>query len=191
MKKISFTVALSLLLVFTTCSPSRDKSVLNIKAVEKRLYDRNLTQFSKSGADSLVAMYEEFAKRFPDDTLSPTYLFNGAGIAMNSNEGAKAMELFTKISDKYPTYRKAPLCLFFKAYVEENLMHNLDKAKEYYLLFIEKYPKNEFVMSAKASIQNLGKTPEQMMKEFEARAKADSARVQDSVAKLKEKKKNH
>jgi outer membrane protein assembly factor BamD (BamD/ComL family) len=189
MKRISFTIVLSVLLFLTACGPSRDKSVLKIKAVEKRLYDQSLTRFSKPGADSLVAMYEEFARRFPDDTLTPTYLFNGAGISMNSNEGDKALELFNKISDKYPNYRKAPLCLFFKAYVEENLMHNLDKAKEYYLQFIEKYPNNEFVPSAKASIQNLGKTPEQMMKEFEAKQKADSLKVADSLAMMKGKKK--
>ncbi|MCX6252089.1 MAG: tetratricopeptide repeat protein [Bacteroidetes bacterium] len=189
MKKISLTLGLFLLIFFTACGPSREKSVLQIKEVEKKLYDRNITRFSKSGADSLVKMYDDFAKRFPEDSLSPAYLFNGAGISMNSNEGAKALELFNLIIEKYPSYRKAPLCLFFKGYVEENLLHNLDKAKELYLQFIEKYPSNEFVSSAKASLQNLGKTPEQMMREFEARQKADSTRVADSVAKLKGKRK--
>jgi len=189
MKKISFTLAISILIFLTACGPSREKSVLRIKETEKRLYDRNITTFSKSGADSLVTMYEDFARHFPGDSLAPVYLFNAAGIAMNSNEGPKALELFSKIIEKYPTYRKAPLCLFFKGYVEENMMHNLDKAKELYLLFIEKYPKHEFVSAAQASLQNLGKSPEQMMKEFEARQKADSTRVADSVAKLKGKKK--
>jgi outer membrane protein assembly factor BamD (BamD/ComL family) len=64
--------------------------------------------------------------------------------------------------------------VFFKGYVYENLIRNLDKAKEIYLQFIEKYPESDFADDAQMALQNLGKTPEQMIKEFEERRKADS-----------------
>jgi hypothetical protein len=64
-------------------------------------------------------------------------------------------------------------------------MKNLDKARETYLLFIEKYPADDFTRDAKLAIQNLGKTPEMLIREFEAKQLADSLRVADSLAKLK------
>lgn len=153
--------------------------------MEKRLYSPQATSFDKAKWDSLITLYEGFCKRFPEDSLVPGYTFNAANISMNSGNGQKALAFFQEIIDKYPNYRKAPLCLFFKGYVYENLQHDLGKAKEIYLQFIEKYPNNEFVSAARASIQNLGKTPEQMVREFEERRKADSTRQADSLATTK------
>ena len=75
--------------------------------------------------------------------------------------------------------------MFFKAYIYENQIKNLEKAKEIYLQFIEKYPNDDFAKDAKIALQNLGKSPEQMVREFEERRKADSARIADSLAALK------
>jgi outer membrane protein assembly factor BamD (BamD/ComL family) len=191
MKNKNYLLLLLIPFLFTSCGPSREKSVKEINAMEKRLFSPNSTSFDKAKWDSLIAKYEAFSKRFPDDSLVPAYTFNAANIAMNMNDGQKALALFEQIITKYPNYKKAPLCLFFKGYVYENLLHDLGKAKENYLAFIEKYPNNEFVSAAQASIQNLGKSPEQMVKEFEAKRQADSARVADSLAKVKGKKLKH
>lgn len=185
MKNKNLTFLLVILILFAGCSPSRDKSVKNISAMEKRLFSPQSTSFDKVKWDSLISLYETFYKRFPQDSLVPGYTFNAANISMNNGNGEKALTLFQRIVDKYPQYKKAPLCLFFKGYVYENLLHDLGKAKEIYLQFIEKYPNNEFVQAAQSSIQNLGKSPEQMVKEFEERRKADSTRQADSLANVK------
>jgi outer membrane protein assembly factor BamD (BamD/ComL family) len=188
MKNKNYLLLLLIPFLFTACGPSREKTVKEINAMEKRLFSPQSTSFDKAKWDSLIAKYEAFSKRFPDDSLVPSYTFNAANIAMNMNDGQKALALFEQIITKYPNYKKAPLCLFFKGYVYENLLHDLGKAKENYLAFIEKYPNNEFVSAARASILNLGKSPEQMVKEFEARRRADSTRVADSIANVKGKK---
>ncbi len=168
---------LVLLAAFTACQPSREKLNERITATEKRLFSPNSSGFSKASADSLIADYELFVREYPKDTLAPVYLFKGAGISMNMGEGGKAIELYDRMISTYPDHPKAALALFFKGYVQENLLKDLDKAKETYLLFIEKYPNNEFTDDAQASINNLGKSPEQMIREFEARKKADSAAI--------------
>jgi outer membrane protein assembly factor BamD (BamD/ComL family) len=182
MKNKNFLIILLIPLIFAGCSASRDKSVKTISAMEKRLFSPQSTSFDKVKWDSLVSLYETFSKRFPEDSLVPGYTFNAANISMNTGNGQKALTLFEQIITKYPNYKKAPLCLFFKGYVYENLLHDLAKAKENYLQFIEKYPTNEFVPAAQSSIQNLGKTPEQMVKEFEEKRKADSTHHADSLA---------
>jgi outer membrane protein assembly factor BamD (BamD/ComL family) len=183
-------ILLALTIIFLgSCKPSHDKSLENITALEKSIFSSQSVSFDKKKADSLIMMYDQFIKQFPEDTLSPKFAFQAGSIAMNSGEGMKAIEFFDLIITKYPQYRKAPLCLFFKGFVYENLLQDLLKAKEMYQQFISKYPENEFVPSAIASIQNLGKTPEQMVREFEAKRTEDSIHRADSLKMLKGKKK--
>ena len=173
MKKIL--LALLALTIFTACGPSRDKLAGDIEKTEKRLFGQTDQSVSKEAIDSLMTSYEAFIQKYPDDTLSPVFLFKAGGIAMNSGYAEKAVASFDRLMKEYPAHEKAALGLFFKAFVQENLMQNLDQARETYLLFIEKYPGNEFADDARASVENLGKTPEQMIREFEAKQKADSA----------------
>jgi outer membrane protein assembly factor BamD (BamD/ComL family) len=176
MKKLLILIAI--VGVFTSCQPSREKLHGRITAMENRLFAPSAQAISKESADSLIGEYELFVKDYPKDSLSPAYLFKAAGMSMNTGDGAGAITYFDRVVNEYPSHPKASLALFFKGYVQENILRNLGQAKETYLLFLEKYPDNEFADDAKASIENLGKTPEQMIREFEAKNKADSAAAQ-------------
>ncbi|MCK9219617.1 MAG: tetratricopeptide repeat protein [Bacteroidales bacterium] len=171
--------------MFTGCGPSREKTVQQIRGLENRLFSPEVVSFDKTKADSLLVLYEDFIKDHPKDSLAPGFLFKAANINMNAGKGTKAIALFDQYLKNYPDQPKASLCLFFKAFVYENLLDNLDNARETYLLFIEKYPNDDFTDDAKLALQNLGKTPDQMVREFEVRQKADSTRRADSIAALK------
>ena len=54
------------------------------------------------------------------------------------------------------------------------MLKNLGKASDSYKEFISKYPNHELTDDATASLKFLGKTPEEMVKEFE-KMNADSA----------------
>lgn len=168
-------VFMLLTLLIAGCSPSRDKTVKNISALEKALFSPDEYSFNKPRADSLVAMYETFVERFPGDTLTPEYLFKAGSICMNAGEHARAIGYFDRCVEVSPAGYRAPMCMFFKAFIYENSLNNLDKAREIYLNFIEKYPNDPFTDDAKLALMNIGKTPEQMVREFEANARPDSA----------------
>lgn len=163
-----------LILAFTACQPSREKQEKKITAMENRLFSPNSTGFNKASADSLMQLYSEFIEKFPKDSLTPKYLFKAAGIAMNTGDGALSIKYFDKLYTEFPDDQKAPFCLFFKGYVQENVLHDYGLARGSYEMFLKKYPANEFADDAQAAIDNLGKTPEQMVKEFEAKRRADS-----------------
>ena len=185
------TITFLLLAVFglmAACSPSREKTVNRIQVLEKSLFSPESVSFNKVKADSLMALYEDFIKANPKDSLSPGFLFKSANVAMNMGDGTKAINLFDKYLQDYPDKPKAAVSMFFKGFVYENVLHDLDKAREIYLLFIEKYPTNDFVKDAKMALMNLGKTPEMLVKEFELKRQADSLRVADSLAQGKKKK---
>jgi outer membrane protein assembly factor BamD (BamD/ComL family) len=190
MNRTTLILLLLIPVLFTGCKPSREKSVTEIQNFEKGLFSQQTFNFNKPKADSLLKMYNDFITRFPDDTLSPLFLFRSANLAINEGDGNKALSLLDQFIRKYPAHPKTPVCAFFKGYVCENLLKNMDMAKENYLSYVEKYPNDPFVKDAQMALKNLGKTPEQMIKEFEAMQKLDSVRKADSLANLKVKKKN-
>jgi outer membrane protein assembly factor BamD (BamD/ComL family) len=179
-----FTVVI-LLAVLSGCGPSREKSVRTITSLETRLFSPVATGFDKVKADSLLSAYESFIKHFPEDSVTVKFFFKAANLCMNMGDGAKAIDLFGQFIEKYPENPKAAVSLFFIAYIYENQIKNLDKAKEIYMQFIEKYPESDFTNDARIALQNLGKSPEQMVREFEEKRKADSIRVADSLTALK------
>lgn len=185
MRNLSVLLVAGLVVVLSGCGPSKEKRIQQITVMEKKLYAPEAYNFSKEKADSLVKMYVDFITENPKDTISATYLFKAANIEMNSGDGNKALSHFEQYMRDFPTGTKAPMCMFFKAFVYENNLRDLDKAREIYLQFIEKYPKNDFADDAQMALKNLGKTPEMLIREFEEKQKADSARVADSLAKTK------
>jgi outer membrane protein assembly factor BamD (BamD/ComL family) len=185
MKKTTFLFLAGIIGLMAGCSPSREKTVNKILSLEKRLFSSEAYSFDKVKADSLLVLYKGFIKDHPKDSLAPGYLFKAANIEMNMGDGGKAIGLFDQYLQNYPDQKKAPMCLFFKGFVYENVLRDLDKARETYLLFIEKYPANDFAKDAKMALKNLGKTPDMLVKEFEVQRKADSIRAVDSMAKTK------
>jgi outer membrane protein assembly factor BamD (BamD/ComL family) len=163
-----------MILALASCQPSREKQEKKITAMENRLFAPTSTGFEKASADSLMTLYATFIEKFPKDSLTPKYLFKAAGIAMNTGDGALAIKYFDKLYAEFPGDPKAPFCLFFKGYVQENVLHDYALARASYEMFLKKYPTNEFADDAQAAIENLGKSPDQMVKEFEAKRKADS-----------------
>ena len=190
MKKTIILLLSGLTMMMVSCGPSRDKAVKQIQTMEKSLFSPEAVSFNKEKADSLMSLYEIFIKKNPKDSLAPGFLFKAANISMNSGNGPKALDLFEQYLQSYPDQPKASLCLFFKAFVYENLLQNLDKARETYLLFIEKYPSDTFTKDAQLALVNLGKTPDMLVREFEAKKKADSVRVADSLSKTSKTKKH-
>jgi outer membrane protein assembly factor BamD (BamD/ComL family) len=155
-----------------SCSDPRNEDVEKITQLENALFAEESSLDNLDKAKELIDQYTLFADQYPEDTLSPEYLFRAADIAMNINRGEMAINNYNRILKSYPDFKKAPECLFLKAYVYENNLGQLNKARVYYQEFIDKYPDNDFADDAEISIQNLGKSPEELIKEFEEKMKA-------------------
>jgi len=158
-------VLISLLLV--SCSPNEKETSRNeISDLEKELFSNEEGTDMKK-ANELIKAYMGFADEYPEDESAPDYLFKAGEIAMNMNLPQTSVQAFDKIITKYPDFEKAAQCLFLKAFVFENLVGDLAKAEEFYKLFLEKYPEDDFADDAEVSLKFLGKSPEELIKEFE------------------------
>ncbi len=164
---------LAVLISFMACSgpnksgDSKASIQDSITSNENRLFDNDGARITKEDAIKLIGFYEKYADKFPEDSLAPVYLFRASDISMNLQQPVKTINLFNKIMTNYPDYEKTPSVMFLKAFVYEDQLHDLDKAKKYYEEFLAKYPESDFADDAKISLQNLGKSPEELIKEFE------------------------
>ncbi len=122
----------------------------------------NLTQ-----APELVAAYADFLKFHDLEIESIEYTFKAGEVSKAINRPHDAIRYFNLILDRYPEYEKAPMALFYKAMVMGDLLHEDEQAKATYQEFIDKYPDHSLTESAKASINQLGKSLEEIVAGFE------------------------
>lgn len=110
---------------------------------------------------------EAYALANPTSNKSPELLFDAAEMAKLLRTNNKALGLYDWMIQKYPDYSKTPTALFIKAFMLENELNNLELAKAAYEEFLEKYPDNDFADDARFSLENLGRSPEEVLKMIE------------------------
>ena len=158
--------------LFFSCTSPRDKAAEKIADFEKTIYGDTTGMLDKVKLAELNELYISFASTYPVDEKSPDYLYSAATISMNFMDSHKAIELFNRIMDEYPNYEKKAECLFMTGFIYDNNLQDYDKAKDVYEEFLEKYPDDVFADDARASIDNLGKSLEEIIEEFERRNQA-------------------
>jgi len=75
-----------------------------------------------------------------------------------------AQQYFYQIFEKFPKSDEAPKSLFMSAYLLANELKQYDKATKHYNLFLEKFPNHELAASAKIELENIGLSPEEILK---------------------------
>ena len=68
-----------------------------------------------------------------------------------------ALKDFESIVKYYPDSAGISDAVFMLGFINANDIKDLDEAKKYYELFIEKFPEHELAVSAKYELENLGK----------------------------------
>ncbi|MBK9257505.1 MAG: hypothetical protein IPM42_18745 [Saprospiraceae bacterium] len=118
-----------------------------------------------------IDICEAVAIAFPKDSLTAEYLFRAAEMSRSIRSFPKALNLYSWITDRYPTYEKASLALFLQGFIFENEFKQKDKAKIYYTRFVETYPQSPMIGDVKFLLENLDKTEEELMKLIEEKQK--------------------
>ena len=142
-----------------------------IAELEKQLFDDKSNTIDLVKSNLLIEKYTRFADLFPNDSMAPEFLFKASDIAMNSSKPGKTISLYNRIIKNYPGYKNVSACYFLKGFVYDDQLKEYGKAEKYYRLYLEKYPDGEFADDAEAALKYLGKSPEELIKLFEAEQK--------------------
>lgn len=164
MKKFIVYFVLVFVLVLVGCN-SNDPA----KRIEKLEEQAFATEgaINPEVANDLVSAYCDFADANPDDAMAPEYLFKAVDVSMNLNEPQRTIYIIDQLLNNYPDYPRTQAALFVKGFIFETRYENYDMAKKIYEQYLVMYPDGEFAESCRASIENLGLTPEELVKKFE------------------------
>jgi tetratricopeptide (TPR) repeat protein len=168
-------ILLMAVMLMASCTSPRDKAVKQINDASQSLVSDTSMMLNKETAMNLITLYESFANDFPGDSLAAGYLFEAGELAMNLGIGEKSIALFDRVLKDYPGYFRKAEVIFLEAFIYENMLGNLDKATEFYHSFIEQFPDHVLYKDAKASLEYMGKSLDEIIRIFEEEhQKADS-----------------
>jgi hypothetical protein len=114
-----------------------------------------------------IDLCESFAIAYPNEKMSPVYLFKAADMARALGSLPKMLSLYDWVFQYYPTFDKAPLALFLKGFALDSELRKFDEAKEVYQEFLVKFPQDSLAKDVNYLLENLGKSPDQMFKEMQ------------------------
>lgn len=145
-----------------------------IDSMEKILYAHPEAGLNKDAASKTVNVYANMVKDYPNTKLAADYLFKAGEISSSLSNSQEAIAFFKNAYDNYPDFKKSAYCLFLQAFIYENQLHQLGAAEQLYREVIKKFPNDKIAQDAKACIDNLGKSDEELIKEFESKNKKNS-----------------
>jgi len=148
---------------------SKQACIDSIKAVEAKL--KTIQNPDAYTYNKAITAYTRFANSFPDDTMAPVCLFDAANISMSLSEYQRAINYYDTISTKYPNFKRAADCIFIRGFIYDDKLKDTAKARAMYQEVINKYPHDSIASQARAAIAILGKSYDEIIKEFEEKNK--------------------
>lgn len=157
---------LFLLVAINFISSCTNKSGSNLFDTAKKLAKQ------KKYAEA-ITNYNNIIKKFPESKFAPEALFEMAKMYQGQiiknitpqESLKKAVNYYKEIYSKYPDSPKAESSIFMAAFILANELQDIEAARKTYNLYIKKYPQGELVKDAKIELQNLGKSPEEVLRE--------------------------
>ncbi len=160
MKRI-FSVVTVFIVLFSACNSHKDKELFDsatAKANAKN-YSEALKDYNK--------IIDEYAssEKASESLFAVAAMYHMYQVPNISKEESlkKAVTYYQKLYDLFPKNDKAAKALFMAAFIKANELNQLDAARSSYQIFIEKFPNHELASQAKIELENLGKTPEEIL----------------------------
>jgi TolA-binding protein len=134
-------------------------------------YDSAVKLLTEQKYDEAVVIFEEIVQKNQNSEFAAKALFETAkvyqGQVIKNLSGKesllKSVAVYKKIFNDYPKSREAENSLFMAGFILANELNDLDAAKETYELFIQKFPDGSLADDAEIELENLGKTPEEIL----------------------------
>lgn len=119
-------------------------------------------------AENAIKAFYEFSSNCKTDTLAPVFLIKAGQVAQSIRKFTQAQSFFTKCIDEFPKFKSRGAAMFLLAqlYDDPAILNNESEARTLYHQIIREYPQSSYANDAKACIQNLGKSDEELVKEF-------------------------
>ncbi len=145
------------------------KSLLNkrLLALRMQIFNDSTGVANYEAATEFINLSERYAALLPEEKETPNWLFQAGELAGSLHQYGKTLALYKKINEEFPAYEKSSQVLFMRAFTLDSELKRLEEAKVLYEDFIKKYPKDDFADDAQFLLDNLGKSEEELIRNFQ------------------------
>ena len=157
-----------------TLASGKEKYQKMVDSIETKMKASRNMPLDHGTAMFAMRCYDEYASYFPDEAKSPEYLFKAGELANSLQMPQPALSYLGRLMTKYPKYKNAPYALFMQGMIYDDQLKDTVNARKIYKEVIEKYPESQLAKDAEASINNLGKSVEELVREFEKKQAASA-----------------
>lgn len=114
-------------------------------------------RISVKGINDYVTSSEAVALIHPQTDSMAVHLKRAAESSLSIRGFERALYLYDLLISRYPDTKESEQALFRTAFIYDNDLGEMEKAKETYEVFIKKHPNSEFADDAEFLLQNIGK----------------------------------
>ncbi|MEN2993428.1 MAG: hypothetical protein ABDH91_07730 [Bacteroidia bacterium] len=137
-------------------------------------FQRNLRSYGPksnnflNSALRLVRAEEAFVRKYPNHREVPRFLLEMAQIeATYFGDVGRAVELLRRVDERFRQRSPvAPQALFYEAFLYETALADTGTARLRYEAFLRYYPQHELASDARRSLEYLGRSPEEILRQF-------------------------
>lgn len=126
-----------------------------------------------------LTLFEGITQNHADTPEAPEAMYVCAQIYFNEQrDPVKAATTYELIAEKYPESSWAHRGLFSAAYTYANEIRNLERARSAYERYLTDYPDSSMAATAQFELENLGRSPEELLESLQASPEPITADVE-------------
>jgi TolA-binding protein len=134
------------------------------KMTEDELWQKVEQSRASGNTDSTIQMCQAILKEYPEGKNASAALYMIAETYQNGkHDYHAAVNYYNAFVKQYPDLNSTPVAMFITAFIYNNNLQMYDSARIAYQSFIARFPNHELAASAKFEIDNLGKTPDEII----------------------------
>lgn len=120
-------------------------------------------------------LYEKVISEHPEDPAAGDAMFMIATILNNDlHDYDAAVDAYKRYVGNHPEGKETAIAMFLIGYLYNNELQNFDSASVAYRRFLEKFPNHEMSQAAQFELDNLGKSPEELLGQASSTTTAES-----------------
>ena len=181
MRSMKYPILLPFLALMVACGGSdapetpRDANE-RIRLMEDSVFESST--FDLRRAQALLDVYKAYANAHQLDSMAPEYLFRAANLSKSMHDGAQSIRLYDRIITDYGNWYRLPDVYYLKAFTIDSELDQRGEAKTAYEEVINRYPDHPFAKDARAMIDNLMYTDEELIERFKQMEQDSGVAVQ-------------
>ncbi len=140
---------------------------------DKEIFDSAEKNFNSKNYIKAIAEYEQVINEYASsDYAEKSLLKVGSMYQMllvpnisRETSNTKAVQFYKKLFVDFPKSPDAPRAIFMAGFILANDLNKFEEAKSAYKTFLEKFPNDPLTPQVKVELENVGKTPEEILEQ--------------------------